>query len=176
MKLVKEKREKKDKKRADDSPVVIDVTKDERRRDDTANKSREPSLTRSDRDRAADDRERLRGEKDRQRERVDDRDDAKKARYSDTTRRDDVTTTQTVRVRDERREREDSRKVERDLRASSAASSESEKVTDPSPRRADERGVFLFSSPYAAILSTPGTHLPPFRCQATKSRVVASKG
>ena len=171
MKLVKEKREKKDKKRADDSPIVIDVTKD------AASKSREPSLTRGERDRA-DDRERVRGEKDRQRERVDERDDAKKARYSDTARRDDVTATQTVRVRDrdERREREDSRKVERDLRASSAASSESEKVTDPSPRRrdVDERGALSCS--HTAMSSTTVTHLTHFRCQATKSRVVASKG
>ena len=146
VKLVKEKREKREKKKADDSSTTaspVDTSlKEERRRDESASKSREPSLTRGERERVAEEKERVRGEKDRQRERNDEREDSKKARYSDQARRDDVAAPPPVRLRDreERREREDARKVERDLRASSAASSESDKFVDPSPRRVDERG------------------------------------
>ena len=129
--------------------------KEERRRDD-GDKPPSARDTSSSRAAAVAD-ERVRGEKDRQRERIADEhhdDVIKKPKLSAATEsrrgehRDEPRTRderrEDVRRDDGRREKDDGvRKVERDMRASSAASSGSDKQlnsTDPSPRRVEDRG------------------------------------
>ena len=130
--------------------------KEERRRDDGDKLPRDASSSRAG-EKNGD--ERGRGEKDRQRERVDERDDVKKVKLSAEGRRGgEYRDEPRSRDIDARRERDDARRekeeaamqrklererLERDMRASSAASSGSDKQlnsTDPSPRRVEERG------------------------------------